>query len=41
MAPRLAMERICPTKDRPVGCELPGTATAAAAELQRVGEAPA
>jgi len=29
VALRLAMERICPTKDRPVGFELPGMATAA------------
>jgi hypothetical protein len=29
MALRLAMERICPTKDRPVCFELPGMATAA------------
>ena len=29
VALRLAMERICPTKDRPVGFELPGMETAA------------
>ena len=29
VALRLCMERICPTKDRPVGFELPGMATAA------------
>ena len=29
VALRLCMERICPTRDRPVGFELPGMATAA------------
>jgi len=29
VALRLCMERICPTKDRPVAFELPGMATAA------------